>query len=52
MQPDDYGIFPTVGELVIHTNTEIAVKRSDERLGTLCVHFPRTGFEVLPVSAL
>jgi len=37
---------PVVGELVISTSTEIAIRRQTEDLGEIVVHFPRLGFYV------
>lgn len=42
----DYGVDPVQGELVIANRLEIAVRRSDERAGTVVVHFPPDGFRV------
>ena len=43
----DYGTDPVSGELVISTPNEIAVRRTDARAGTVVVHFPRIGFQVM-----
>ena len=43
----DYGTDPVSGELVISTPNEIAVRRTDARVGTVVVHFPRIGFQVM-----
>ncbi|WP_425063561.1 glutathione S-transferase family protein [Pyruvatibacter mobilis] len=45
---DDYGRDPIAGTLVMSSATEIAIRRQDERLGEVVVHFPRAGFWVLP----
>jgi glutathione S-transferase len=42
----DYGREDTIGELVHSSANEIVVRRSDDRAGTVYVHFPRIGFEV------
>lgn len=42
----DYGVDPVQGELVIANRFEVAVRRSDERAGTVVVHFPPEGFRV------
>ncbi|NMM39173.1 MAG: glutathione S-transferase family protein [Glaciimonas sp.] len=42
----DYGVDPVAGELVICSAQEFAVRRSDERAGTVVVHFPRLGFQL------
>jgi glutathione S-transferase len=44
--PDDYGKVPVAGELVTLTHQRIAVRRADERAGTVVVHFPRLGYVV------
>ncbi len=44
--PDDYGIVPVRGELIQLTVDEIAVRREDERVGEVVVHFPRIGYRV------
>jgi glutathione S-transferase len=44
--PDDYGRVPVQGTLHRLTRHEVAVKRHDERAGTVAVHFPRGGYRV------
>jgi glutathione S-transferase len=44
---DDYGRDPIVGELVSSSAQHVAIKRSDERVGEVVVHFPRVGFFVM-----
>lgn len=46
IQPTDYGIDPVEGELVFADAQEFALRRSDERAGTVVVHFPRLGFQL------
>jgi len=46
IQPSDYGIDPVEGELVFADAQEFALRRSDERAGTVIVHFPRLGFQL------
>ena len=46
IQPTDYGVDPVEGELVLAAENEFAVQRSDERAGTVVVHFPRVGFQL------
>ncbi|TWT15608.1 glutathione S-transferase family protein [Reyranella sp. CPCC 100927] len=48
--PDDTGKVPVGGELVTLNAYEIAVRRADERLGTVVVHFPRAGFVLAPAA--
>lgn len=42
----DYGCDPVEGELVLSTATELALRRSDARAGSVVVHFPRLGFRL------
>ena len=44
--PLDYAFDPVAGELVAATTNEIAVRRTDERAGTVVVHFPRVGYRL------
>ena len=44
--PEDYGRVPVEGELVTLERHEVAVRRSDPRVGTVVVHFPRLGYRV------
>ena len=46
IMPTDYALDPVVGELVIASENELAVRRTDERAGTVVVHFPRIGFQM------
>lgn len=41
---ESFGLEPTAGELVAATRTRYTLKRTDERAGTVHVHFPRIGF--------
>ena len=45
--PDDYGRVEVGGEIVSLSAQHIAIRRVDERVGELVVHFPRAGFLVL-----
>lgn len=47
---DNFGQEPTEGELVAATRTRYTLRRSDERAGTVHVHFPRVGFTLKKVS--
>ena len=42
----DYGQDPVAGSLVGLDADEVVIRRSDERAGTLQVHFPRFGFQI------
>ncbi len=41
---DNFGLEPTVGELIAATRTHYSLRRTDERAGTVHVHFPRIGY--------
>jgi glutathione S-transferase len=47
--PMDYGCDPVQGELVGLDTTEAVLRRTDERAGTVHVHFPRAGYQVKAV---
>lgn len=47
---DNFGLEPTEGELVAATRTRYTLRRTDERAGTVHVHFPRVGFTLKKVS--
>jgi glutathione S-transferase len=44
VMPEDYGLDPVTGELVYSDAYEIAVRRTDPRVGEVVVHFPRQGY--------
>ena len=44
--PTDYGLDPVEGELVMATDNELGVRRTDPQAGTVVVHFPRIGFQL------
>jgi hypothetical protein len=44
IQPDDYGQEVTKGEIVWTTADALAVKRHDETVGDVMVHYPRAGY--------
>jgi len=46
----DYGTDPVAGTLVGLDELEVVVRRTDERAGTVHVHFPRAGFQVREVK--
>lgn len=46
IMPTDYAIDPVEGELLISTDTEFAVRRTDPQAGEVTVHFPRLGFQL------
>jgi glutathione S-transferase len=42
----DYGVDPVTGALVGLSGDEVVIRRTDERAGTVHVHFPRIGFQI------
>lgn len=46
VMPVDYALDPVKGELLHCSASEIAVRRSDARAGTVVVHFPRFGYQL------
>lgn len=46
--PDDTGRDPVAGRLVAVTANEIVLRRHDEQVGEIQIHFPRAGFDVEP----
>lgn len=46
----DYGSDPVEGELVGLSGQEVAVRRHDERAGTVVVHWPRIGFQIKRIT--
>ncbi|MET0964519.1 MAG: glutathione S-transferase family protein [Noviherbaspirillum sp.] len=51
VSPTDYALDPVAGELVAASEREYAVRRSDERAGTVVVHFPRIGYQLRAVGS-
>jgi glutathione S-transferase len=51
IQPADYGIDPVEGELIFSDAQEFALRRHDDRAGTVVVHFPRLGFQLRKLGA-
>ncbi|WP_166425631.1 glutathione S-transferase family protein [Paraglaciecola sp. 20A4] len=47
--PNDYGISPVIGELVVSKTDEVAIKRVDEIAGEVYVHFPRVGYKIIAI---
>lgn len=43
----DYGADPVKGELVKSALNEVAIRRHDEQVGEIVVHFPRVGFKIM-----
>ncbi len=45
---DDYGKDPIAGTLVSSSDQHITILRQDKRAGEIAVHFPKTGFFIVP----
>lgn len=50
IRANDYGQDPIEGQLVYIDADEIAIKRYDQQVGEIHVHFPRLGFDLRPVG--
>lgn len=48
VRPADVGRDPSDGVVVFATDDELAIARTDERAGSVIVHFPRLGYDVIP----
>lgn len=48
---ESFGLEPTPGELVAATRMHYTLRRTDERAGTVHVHFPRVGFVLKKAEA-
>lgn len=46
VQPDDYGFDPVEGRLTALDTRRISIERDTLELGTVAVHFPRSGYRV------
>jgi hypothetical protein len=46
--PSEFGRVPVVGEIVSSSAENIVIRRHDETVGEVLVHFPRAGFIVSP----
>jgi len=46
--PEDYGKVEVLGEIVSLSAQHIAIRRVEDRIGEIVVHFPRAGFLVVP----
>ena len=42
--PDDYGLLPVTGQLVLENEHEFIIARRHARVGEVHVHFPKQGF--------
>jgi glutathione S-transferase len=47
--PDDTGRDPVRGVLLAANAQDLAIRSSHPRVGTVTIHFPRAGFDVVPV---
>ncbi|MGB6055149.1 MAG: glutathione S-transferase family protein [Burkholderiaceae bacterium] len=46
IMPTDYALDPVEGALLVSSDNEFAVRRTDPLAGTVLVHFPRLGFQL------
>jgi glutathione S-transferase len=51
IKSENFGLEPTQGELVAATRMHYTLRRTDERAGTVHVHFPRIGYGLKKVEA-
>jgi len=47
--PNDFGRVSVAGEIVASAMDEIIIRRDDQKVGEVLVHFPRAGFIISPV---
>ena len=47
---ESFGLEPTQGELLAATRMHYTLRRTDERAGTVHVHFPRAGYSLKPAN--
>jgi glutathione S-transferase len=47
--PDDMGCVPVEGIFIAADDYEIVLRLSDEKAGNINIHFPRAGFDVVPI---
>jgi hypothetical protein len=50
IQSENFGLEPTQGELLAATRMHYTLRRTDERAGTVHVHFPRIGYQLKVVA--
>jgi glutathione S-transferase len=48
--PTDYALDPVEGELVQASTNMLSLRRTDERAGTVIVHFPRIGYQLKKIA--
>ncbi|MCJ2115121.1 glutathione S-transferase family protein [Methylobacterium sp. J-001] len=48
--PDDFARIPVRGSLLALDAERIVIRREDEKVGTIHLHFPRAGFEVAAIA--
>ena len=51
VKSENFGLEPTQGELLAATRMHYTLRRTDERAGTVHVHFPRIGYVLKKVEA-
>lgn len=50
IRSENFGLEPTQGELLAATRMHYTLRRTDERAGTVHVHFPRIGYQLKVVA--
>ena len=50
VRADDYGRDPVVGELIYIDDLELALRRLDDIVGEVVVHFPRLGYDLRVIA--
>ena len=51
IRSENFGLEPTEGELIAATRMHYTLRRTDERAGTVHVHFPRIGYILKKIDA-
>ena len=51
IRSENFGLEPTQGELIAATRMHYTLRRTDDRAGTVHVHFPRIGYSLKKVEA-
>jgi hypothetical protein len=49
LRADDYGRDEVVGEIVFQDESEVVIRREHGEIDVVHLHFPRIGFEILPL---
>ena len=51
IRSENFGLEPTQGELIAATRMHYTLRRTDDRAGTVHIHFPRIGYSLKKVEA-